>query len=120
MESKILYQGETGFVEAVTTLPLTDYENVFVIVYDLKREPLIKACINEIEGEESEFSTDGVNITGDDTFEIIIPSELTGETIPGYYLGEIKTKFSDESLGEFICDIKKENFLFLLLKSELK
>ena len=122
-ETKIIYRGETAFIEAETPLPLADYENVFLMIYDIKKEPIIKACIVEIvseEGEEEEWSTDNINLTGESKFELIIPAETTAEIAPGYYWGEMKTKFEDLELEKFIYDIEKNKFLFKLNDSEIK
>jgi hypothetical protein len=121
--TKIVYRGETAFIEAETPLPLADYENVFLLIYDIKKNPIIKACLVEIipeEGEEEEWTTDNVNITGEDTFELLIPAETTAEMAPGFYWGEMKTQFEDLELDEFIFDIEKNKFLFKLNVSEFK
>jgi len=121
--TKIVYRGETAFIEAETPLPLADYENVFLMIYDIKKNPIIKACLVEIipeEGEEEEWTTDNVNITGEDTFELLIPAETTAEMAPGFYWGEMKTQFEDVELDEFIFDIEKNKFLFKLNVSEFK
>jgi hypothetical protein len=118
--TKIVYRGETAFIEAETPLPLADYENVFLMIYDIKKNPIIKACLVEMEGEEPEFSTDNVNITGEDTFELLIPAETTAEMAPGFYWGEMKTQFEDVELDKFIFDIEKNKFLFKLNDSEIK